>query len=82
MAPDAGGVRFVRCDNPGIDQGRNIFRRPNIANCHGQEFLSRITVVLHRRIIDCEKRECLRIINPGGARVGLEKDPVLFLLTL
>jgi hypothetical protein len=63
---------------PGVgyifQQHWNIFRRANIGNPHGQEFVARISEALSRSIVDFEKLQGFQVVDPHRLRMVYKQN--------
>jgi hypothetical protein len=61
------------------EQRIDVLARADVADRHGQELVARVAVVAHRRLVDGQEAQALRVVDPHRQRVGLEQQPVALL---
>src|SRR5437879_3195990 len=84
MPPSACDINalFTLRSNKIILQRREVFGRANILDRHAEKFFSRVTVVMHSRIIHSQKSECVEVVDPHRERAALKQKPVALLTGL
>jgi hypothetical protein len=65
-----------------VEQARNLLRRPDVLDRHGEEFLAAITVTADRRVVHVEEGERIEVEDPHRLRVGGEHPAVASLALL
>src|SRR5207245_11245836 len=60
-------------------EGRDLLRRLDVQDAHGEELVPRIAVMAQGSVVDGEEGERLLVIYPHGMRVAFEEQPVLLL---
>src|SRR5260221_13480285 len=63
-------------------EARDLGGRPDVGQGHGQELRARVTVEMDGRIVDGEEGQAVRIVDPHGMGIAVEKEPVLLLALL
>src|ERR1700733_299863 len=56
-----------------FEQGRNILRRTNVFESHGQEFVPGKAVLAHRSVVHREKAQSLPVKDPGRMRIVVKQ---------
>ena len=79
MTPDAGLVERAGAAGNGLDQGRDVFRRPDVLDGHGEEFCPGVAVVPDRRVVYREKTQRFEVVGPHRLGVVFEELPVALL---
>ena len=59
-----------------VEQSSDVFRRTNVLEGHTQKFSSGVAIVVYSGVIDGEKRESIKIVDPHGLGVVVEQQAV------
>src|SRR5262249_7071423 len=62
-----------------LEEGGNVFRRPDLLDGHGEEFRVRVAILLYGGTIDRQKHQRLPIENPHRLRIIFKKQAVTLL---
>ena len=59
-----------------VEQNSDVFRRTNVLEGHTQKCSPGIAIVVYSGVIDGEKRESIKIVDPHGLGVVVEQQAV------
>ena len=74
MAPGADIAQAGRAVGDQVHQPRQVLRRADVGDAHGQELGAAVAVVLERGLVDLEKGERVEVVDPHRRRVLVEQE--------
>jgi len=63
-------------------EAREIFRGADFGDGHREEFFARITILIHRSIIDSQEGVRFAVENPQRIQILFKESPVLVFIPL
>src|SRR6056297_3123808 len=77
MLPDPGLIKAVSHFGDIVCQSSGVFRRADVADGHGLEFLTTIAVLCYGGIIDGQKGKSAEVKYPHRVRVGFKQHAIV-----